>query len=399
MIPSGSVTFLFTDIEGSTKLAQKNNDAYLAALDKHHEVLYEVIDSNNGFVFKIIGDSFCCAFNNSTDAVNAAIKSQIKLKSIDWQGTEIKVRMGIHSGEAEFINKDYSGYVTLSRSQRIMSVAYGEQILITQEVFDSLNENHETEFSFKDFGERKLKDIIKPEHIYQIVSEGLRTDFPPLKSLDARQNNLPTLVSQFVGRRKEIEEIKQLFTKIRLLSLTGAGGTGKTRLAIQLASELIDEFENGIWIIEFSPVTDPDLIVKEISTVLNLKEDPAIDGLQALRDFLKNKSTLLIFDNCEHLLNRCAQVSETLLSYCTKLKIISTSRESFNIQGETLYRIPPLSMPENIKKESFESLIEYESVKLFLDRAVSVNPKFTLTKENIYAVAELCKSLTVFRLQ
>jgi len=393
LIPSGSVTFLFTDIEGSTKLAQKNNDAYLAALDKHHEVLYEVIDSNNGFVFKIIGDSFCCAFNNSTDAVNAAIKSQIKLNSIDWQGTEIKVRMGIHSGEAEFINKDYSGYVTLSRSQRIMSVAYGEQILITQEVFDSLNENHEKEFSFKDFGERKLKDIIKPEHIYQIVSEGLRTDFPPLKSLDARQNNLPTLVSQFVGRRKEIEEIKQLFTKIRLLSLTGAGGTGKTRLAIQLASELIDEFENGIWIIEFSPVTDPDLVVKEISTVLNLKEDPAIDGLQALRDFLKNKSTLLIFDNCEHLLNRCAQVSETLLSYCTKLKIISTSRESFNIQGETLYRIPPLSMPENIKKESFESLIEYESVKLFLDRAVSVNPKFTLTKENIYAVAELCKKL------
>ena len=373
MIPSGSVTFLFTDIEGSTKLAQKNNDAYLAALDKHHEVLYEVIDSNNGFVFKIIGDSFCCAFSNSTDAVNAAIKSQIKLKSIDWKDTEIKVRMGIHSGEAEFINKDYSGYVTLSRSQRIMSVAYGEQILITQEVFDILKENHETEFSFKDFGERKLKDIIKPEHIYQIVSEGLRTDFPPLKSLDARQNNLPTLVSQFVGRRKEIDEIKQLFTKIRLLSLTGAGGTGKTRLAIQLASELIDEFENGIWIIEFSPVTDPDLI----------------DGLQALRDFLKNKSTLLIFDNCEHLLNRCAQVSETLLSYCTKLKIISTSRESFNIQGETLYRIPPLSMPENIKKESFESLIEYESVKLFLDRAVSVNPKFTLTKENIYAVASL----------
>ncbi|MBK7255804.1 MAG: adenylate/guanylate cyclase domain-containing protein [Ignavibacteria bacterium] len=155
MILSGSVTFLFTDIEGSTKLAQKNNDAYLAALDKHHEVLYEVIDSNNGFVFKIIGDSFCCAFSNSTDAVNAAIKSQIKLKSIDWKDTEIKVRMGIHSGEAEFINKDYSGYVTLSRSQRIMSVAYGEQILITQEVFDILKENHETEFSFKDFGERK----------------------------------------------------------------------------------------------------------------------------------------------------------------------------------------------------------------------------------------------------
>lgn len=393
MIPSGLVTFLFTDIVGSTKLAQRNNDAYLSALDKHHEILYEIIDANNGFVFKIIGDSFCSAFSNSIDAVNAAVKSQIKLHSIDWKDTEIKVRMGIHSGEAEFINKDYTGYVTLSRTHRIMSIAQGGQILITRDVFETVKDKPEYGFSFKDFGERKLKDIIIPEHIYQIVSEGMINDFPPLKSLDARQNNLPIPVSRFVGRRKEIEEIKQLFAKIRLLSLTGAGGTGKTRLAVQLAAELIDEFENGIWIIEFSPVTDPDLVVKEISTVLNLKEDPGTDGLSALRDFLKDKSILLIFDNCEHLLNRCAQVSETLLSFCTKLKIISTSRESFNILGETIYRIPPLSMPDNIKKQSFESLSGYESVKLFADRAISVNPDFTLTNENIYAVAELCKKL------
>ncbi len=392
-IPTGNVTFLFTDIEGSTKLAQKNNEAYLEALGKHHEILYEIIDSNNGFVFKIVGDSFCSAFHTTEDAVNAAIKTQHRLNSTDWKDTEIKVRMGIHTGEAEFVNQDYVGYVTLSRSQRIMSVAYGGQILVTQEIYDVFKNNKEAKISFKDFGKRKLKDIILPEHIYQIVAEDLITDFPPLKSLDARQNNLPSSVTKFIGRRKEIDEIKKLFSGIRLISLTGAGGTGKTRLAIQLVSELIDEFENGVWIIELSPVTDPELVAKEISTVLKLKEDPGCDIFETVKEFLKDKKILLLFDNSEHLLTKCAQIAESLLTSCPDLKIISTSREPFNVHGETIYRIPPLSMPDKIKNESFESLSEYESVKLFLERANSVNPNFTLTQENIYTVAELCKKL------
>lgn len=392
-IPSGKVTFLFTDIEGSTRLAQKNTDAYLSALEKHHEILYEVIDSNNGFVFKIVGDSFCCAFNNPDDAINAAVKTQIKLNSFDWKGTEIKVRMGIHSGEAEFVNKDYAGYVTLARSQRIMSIAHGGQILVTQEVYDAVKYKQELNISFKDFGKRKLKDIILPEHVYQIISENIPADFPPLKSQDARQNNLPTSITKFIGRRKEIDEIKKLFSKIRLISLTGAGGTGKTRLAIQLVSELIDEFDNGVWIIELSPVADPDLVVKEISTVLNLKEDPGVDLFETLKEFVKDKKILLLFDNSEHLLAKCAQISETLLAFSQNLKIISTSREPFNIQGETIYRIPPLSIPDNIKNQSVETLSEYESVKLFLERANSVNSNFKLTNENIYTVAELCKKL------
>ena len=290
MIPSGKVTFLFTDIEGSTKLAQKDSNSYLEALGKHHEILYEVIDSNNGFVFKIVGDSFCCAFSNSDEAVNAAVNSQIRLNSADWGGSEIKVRMGLHSGEAEFINKDYSGYVTLSRSQRIMSVAHGGQILITQEVYDAIKDKPENKLTFKDFGERKMKDILLPEHVYQIVSDNIPSEFPPLKIQDARQNNLPSSLSEFIGRRKEINEIKQLFPKIRLLSLIGAGGTGKTRLAIQLVSELIDEFDNGVWIIELSPVTDPELVVKEISSVLNLKEDPGTDLIETLKEFLEYKN-------------------------------------------------------------------------------------------------------------
>lgn len=393
MIPSGKVTFLFTDIEGSTKLAQKNSEAYISALDKHHEILYDVIDSNNGFVFKIVGDSFCCAFGNTEDAVKAAINCQLKLNSTDWDDMTIKVRMGIHSGEAEFIDKDYSGYVTLSRSSRIMSIAHGGQILLTQEVYENIKDNTDLKISFRDFGKRKLKDIIIPEHVYQILSDDLPSEFAPLKSQDARQNNLPSSVSEFIGRKKEIEEIKELFTNTRLITLTGAGGTGKTRISIQIALEMIDEFENGVWLIELSPVTDPELIVKEISNILNLKEDPGIDNLVALKEFLKEKSILLIIDNCEHLLLGCAQIAETLLSYCPKLKILSTSREPFNINGENIYRIPPLSMPENIQNESFETLAEYESVKLFLDRAASIKPDFILTGDNIYTVAELCKKL------
>ena len=393
MIPTGNVTFLFTDIEGSTKLAQEFPDTYNNILKKHDSILQETFESKNGFVFKKVGDAFCAAFENTEDAVKAAIETQKKLQTEFGGNFELKVRMGIHSGEAEFVNDDYVGYVTLSRVSRIMSVAQGGQILITQKVYDSLTSKPVGGLSFKDFGERKLKDIILPEHIYQIVSEGLILDFSPLKSLDARQNNLPSSLTKFIGRRKEIDEIKKLFAKNRLISLIGTGGTGKTRLAIQLVSELIDEFDNGVWIIELSPVTDPDLVVNEISTVLSLKEDPGVDLLNTLKEFLKDKKILLLFDNTEHLLTRCAQVTETLLASCPNMKVISTSREPFNIQGETLYRIPPLSMPDNIKKESFESLSGYESVKLFLERATSINPNFKLTEENIYSVAELCKKL------
>ncbi|HMQ69380.1 MAG TPA: adenylate/guanylate cyclase domain-containing protein [Ignavibacteria bacterium] len=393
MAPTGYVTFLFTDIQGSTKLAQNYASEYNDLLAKHNTILQETFESNNGYVFKKIGDAFCSAFQNAADAANAAIETQKKLAAEFSGNIELKVRMGIHSGEAEFVDNDYIGYVSLSRVNRIMSAAQGGQILISQIVHDSIMHNEKLKLTFKDFGKRRLKDIIIPEHIYQIISEGLITDFAPLKSLDARQNNLPSSLSKFIGRRKEIEEIKKLFSNLRLISLTGMGGTGKTRLAIQLVSEMIDEFENGVWIIEFSPITDPDLIVKEISKILNLKEEPEKDDLEILKEYLKDKNILLIFDNCEHLLERCASITEILLSFCPKLKIISTSREPFNIQGEIIYKIPPLSMPEKIRNKSFEDLSEFESVKLFLERANSVNANFQLSHDNIYDVAELCKKL------
>lgn len=393
MIPSGNITFLFSDIEGSTKLAQKHADTYNDILDRHDTIFKEIIDLNNGFIFKKIGDSFCSSFNNAKDAAKSAIEIQKRLKTEFKGNFELKVRMGIHSGEAEYVNEDYAGYVSLSRAQRIMSIAHGGQILVTQKVHDYILESTDLGISFKDFGKRKLKDIILPEQIYQIIVDGLIEEFPPLKSLDARQTNLPVSLTKFIGRKMEIIKIKKLFSDIRLLTLTGSGGTGKTRFAIQLVSEMIDEFENGIWIIELSPITDPELIVKEISAILNIKEEPGTDSLQTLKLYLKEKKILLILDNCEHLLLKSAQIAENLLSSCPKLKIICTSREALNINGETLFRIPPLSIPENIENKSFEELSKYESVNLFLDRACSVNANFCLTKENIQTVVKLCKKL------
>jgi len=368
-IPSGNVTFLFTDIEGSTKLAQKLPEKYHASLKQHDALLKEAIESNNGYIFKTVGDAFCASFSNSNNAVKAAIVIQKKLIEEFKDGIELKVRMGIHTGEADFANGDYTGYVTLSRTQRIMSIAHGGQMLVTGGVYEKAKDF----FTFRDFGERKLKDIILPEHIYQIISENLPADFPPLRSMDARQNNLPTSITNFIGRKKELEEIKTLFSNTRLLSLTGAGGTGKTRLAVRLASELLDEFENGVWIIELSSITDPDFVVKEISTVLKLKEDPSHNILETLKEFLKDKNILLLFDNSEHLLTKCAATTETLLTNCPYLKIISTSRAPFNIHGETIYRVPPMSIPDKIKNETVESLSGMNRLSFFLTERLRLN--------------------------
>lgn len=390
--PSGLVTFLYTDIEGSTKLAQKFPESYPPALNKHNLILRNIIEENNGFVFKTVGDAFCVGFGSDKDAVNAALSIQHKLCSEFKDEIKIKIRMGIHKGEAEFVNGDYIGYVTLSRVQRLMSIGHGGQILITKEIYDNIRKGR-NEYIFRDFGQRKLKDIIKSEHVYQISSGELQNEFPPLKTIDARQNNLPVYLTKFIGRKKEISDLKILISGSRLISLTGPGGTGKTRLAINLLSGLLDEYENGIWLIELSPIANPEIIVNEISAVFGLKEDPGTDLLETLKFFLKDKKTILLLDNSEHLIEKCASVAESLLKSCPGLKIIATSRESFNLSGEAVYKIPPLALPENTNDVSAEILSEYESVKLFIDRAKSVNPGFITSEKTIKTIAELCRHL------
>jgi len=392
-LPTGIVTFLFTDIEGSTKLAQNFHDRISEVLEKHHFIMNIAVESNNGFVFKMIGDAFCCAFQNADDAVRASVDAQKKLSSEEWNEAVIRVRMGIHSGNAEWSGKDYMGYITLARTQRVMSAAYGGQIIISNDAYDITKDSYSEEISFRDLGNRRLKDLIQPIKLYQVMSEDIPADFPPLKTLDARPNNLRVQLTSFIGREKEMTELKKLFSVTRLLTLLGPGGTGKTRLSLQVGADLIDEYANGVYITELAPVSDPAMIVQTIIDSLELKPEPGRYPEEILNDYLSEKEMLIILDNCEHLINECAGIAEKLLRNCPKIKIIATSREALNCSGEQTYRLPSLSVPDKSIVNSPEQLTQYESVRLFIERALSVNHNFRVNNNNAPALAGICTCL------
>ncbi|MEO8664900.1 MAG: adenylate/guanylate cyclase domain-containing protein, partial [Ignavibacteria bacterium] len=402
--PSGIVTFLFTDIEGSTKLAQEFPDTLPVALEKHHAILRKKIESNNGFVFEIIGDAFCSSFADVCDAVKAAHDIQISLASEKWDDAVIKIRIGIHSGKAEWNNSTYMGYITLARTQRVMSAAFGEQVIISNDTNELVKEkilltNKEIRssggeiISFRDLGERRLKDLIQPVKLYQMTAHGLREEFPPLKTLDARPNNLPLQLTSFIGREDEMKKIKDGLKQTRLLTLTGPGGTGKTRLAIQIAADIIDDFANGVWIVELASLLEPDLLPQSIVKALGIHENPKQKVEETLSDFLKDKELLIILDNCEHLIHSCAGLSERLLQYSAKLKILATSREPLRCSGELTHRTSSLALPDAKADITAEQLSQYESVRLFIERALALKPDFRVTNENAPALAAICSHL------
>jgi predicted ATPase/class 3 adenylate cyclase/Tfp pilus assembly protein PilF len=393
--PTGTVTFLFTDIEGSTKLFQEFPEKLPSALRRHNEILRDAIESNRGHVFKIVGDAYCCAFENAADAVKAAVDVQRNLSEEKWDEAEIKIRIGIHSGNAEWNGHDYMGYMTLARTARVMSAAYGEQIIVSNDAYEIYKENlvKEKDFSFRDLGERRLKDVIEPIRLYQVISKDLREEFPPLKTLDARPNNLPIQLTSFIGREKEMKDVKDKLRQNRLLTLNGTGGSGKSRLSLQAGADLIDDFANGVWFVELAAVSDPEFLTSEIINALGIREEPKKTPEETLVDYLKDKEILIILDNCEHLINACAELTERLLSSCPKLKIIATSREALNCEGEQTFKIPALTHPDPNSKDTPEQLTQYESVRLFIERALSVNPKFRVNNENAPALAEVCSRL------
>ncbi|MBS1517056.1 MAG: tetratricopeptide repeat protein [Bacteroidetes bacterium] len=429
--PSGTVTFLFTDIEGSTKLSQQYPDKLPVALKKHHSALRKAIESNNGFVFEIIGDAFCSSFENAADAVKAAVDAQHNLADENWDEAVIKVRMGIHSGNAEWNGERYMGYLTLARTERVMSSAYGGQIIISGDSYDLFVKDSGTqrktakdsdyfehtglpgpvtgtednrsekvssdlsvfEVSFRDLGERRLKDLNQPVRLHQVIAGDLIKDFPPLKTLDSRPNNLPVQLTGFIGRKKEIAEIKNILDKNRLLTLLGPGGTGKTRLSLQIAADMIDDFENGVWIIELASLLDPDLISVMISDSLGIREEPGTQPETSLFKNFKNKKLLLIFDNCEHIIDACASIAEKIIQNFPGIKIIATSREALKCKGENIHLVLPLSHPDPKISYSPEQLIRFEAVRLFTERALLVNSNFRVTYENAPALAQICFQL------
>ncbi len=391
-LPSGTVTFLFTDIEGSTKLAQQYPDAMPALLARHHEILNQSIHTHNGYVFQIVGDSFAVAFHSASDALNAAWTAQQILQNESWTPADIKVRMGIHTGTAQLNdNKQYTGYATLAMTQRIMSAGHGGQVLMSNATQQLLRDDLPNGLSLRDMGERSLKDLIRPERLYQLIISNLPADFPPLKTLDVYRHNLPTQLTSFIGRENEINEIIKLITEHRLVTLTGSGGAGKTRLSLQVGAECLEQFLNGVWFVELASLTEPSLIVGAVMSALGLHEKD--NDTHALTRYIESQSLLLILDNCEHLIEDCARLVETLIQSCSKLRVLASSREALGIAGEHPYRVPSLPFPDLKHLPSLDEIAACESVQLFVERVRTFVPSFTLTEKNAASIAQICSRL------
>jgi predicted ATPase/class 3 adenylate cyclase len=393
--PTGTVALLFTDIEGSTKLAQEGTDVWEALRERHHTILRTAITTHNGHIFQISGDAFCATFHTAGDALLAAIRSQTDLYREDWGATPLKVRMGIHTGKAE-IQEDgqYQGYLAMSRIQRLMSAGHGGQVLISLASQELIRDELPEGISLRDMGEKRLKDLIRPEHIFQLIVPGLPNDFPPLKTLETHSNNLPIQATPYMAREHETEAVRQklLDPDIHLLTLTGPGGIGKTRLGLQVAAEMLDDFADGVFFVPLAPVIDSALVVFTIAQVLNVREAGGISLIEMLQNHLSKKHLLLFLDNFEQVISAASFVSH-LLAIAPNLKVLVTSREILHIYGEHNYPVSALTVPDPKHLPSLERLTQFEAVRLFIQRAQAVKSDFKVTNINAPAVAEICHRL------
>jgi predicted ATPase/class 3 adenylate cyclase len=393
-VPTGTVSFLYTDIEGSTRLAREYPDAMPLLLARHHEILNGCVSAHGGYVFQVIGDAFCVAFHSAADALLAAVEAQRAFHDEPWDPAPVRVRMAIHTGKADYQGSDlYDGYLTLSHIQRLVSAAHGGQVLLSLATEQLVHDELPAGVTLRDMGERRLKDVARAERIYQLVIPDLPVDFPPIRTLDARRHNLPAQITSFIGREREMAELKRLLAAHRLVTLTGSGGAGKTRLSLEVAAQNLDQFPDGAWLAELAPVTAPDLIPQILLSVFNLRGDSHRPPLEILIDHLGSKSALLLLDNCEHLVEGCARIAEALLSACPRLRVLATSREVLGIAGEVDYRVPSLGTPDPAHLPPLDELAGMDSVRLFLERASAVKSSFRLTPANASFVAQICSRL------
>ena len=397
-LPTGTVTFLYTDIEGSTDLAQQYPEALPTLLARHHAILHQAIEAHDGFVFQIRSDSFCVAFHTALDALKASLDAQRMLQQEVWTPAPIKVRMGIHTGVAQAGDREdrtggYTGYSTLARVQRVMTAAHGGQVLLSNASAEQARGELLQGLTLRDMGEHRLKGLLNPEHLWQLVAMDLPRSFPRLQTLSAISSNLPVAVNRFVGRERELREVKDRLAQTRMLTLLGAGGTGKTRLALQAAADLLDHFEDRVYFVDLASSRDTESVLTAIAGTIGLRGKSELPLLDDLKGQIQTQKMLLLLDNFEQVTVAAPMMAE-LLRDCPELKLLVTSRETLRVSGENAFPVPPLSLPPaNLKHLSIEQLAQSEAVQLFIERAQAVKPDFRLTNDNAQAVAELCVRL------
>ena len=391
-LPTGTVTFLFTDIEGSTKLLQELGRRYSGVRDEHASILRRAIEAEGGRELSTAGDSFFAVFRSAGDAVRAAVGAQRELHDHRWpQGVALRVRMGIHSGEGTLGGEDYVG-IDVNRAARIMDAGHGGQVILSGATRGLAERELPAGTTVRALGAHRLKDLVQPEDLFDLVIDGLPSDFPPPRTLDARPNNIPAQLTTFVGRTEELGEVERLLEANRLVTLTGPGGSGKTRLALEVASRTLSRYKDGAFFVDLSAVTDPALVASSLATELGVQEVAGRPILDVVRDHLRDRELLLVADNLEQILE-AAPVLEDLLTAASRLRILATSREVLSIRGEQEYAVPPLLPPDLERLPDLSALRRLDAVRLFTERAAAVSPAFRLTEANAPAVAEITARL------
>jgi predicted ATPase/class 3 adenylate cyclase/DNA-binding CsgD family transcriptional regulator len=395
-LPTGTVTFLLTDIEGSARLWESAGEAMPGVVGRHYEILDAAIARHDGVrpVEQGEGDSVVAAFTRAGDALVAALEAQRTLHAEDWpEGVALRVRMALHTGDAELRDRGNYFGAALNRCARLRGVARGGQVLLSRATHDLVEGGLPDGVELVDLGVHRLRDLGRPEHVFALSHPDLPAILEPLRALDAVPNNLPVELSSFVGRSGELADVAHELASARELTLTGAGGCGKTRIALQAAADGLDRYPDGAWWVELAPLADPALLGDAVAAAVGVRPLPGMTATEAVVARLASKRALVVLDNCEHVLDASADLLTALLGGCPEVSVLVTSREPLGLPGERSWRVPSLSLPAELAPEPTESLVQSDAVRLFVERAAQVRPGFAVTADSAPALAQICRDV------